>query len=465
MAEEPKITEWNPEYKTEEPLINNTSGGSDNRGFSIDTKTNRVRVGAGDYSYNVNEQGLYLGSEQFSSAPFSVSMAGAVIARNISLYSNTTNAITIDYGSNILLKEGGSIKFTSVTAPIACTATLVATGTGNIDNGTHSYKVTFGNYTGETSLGTASNEVTADATHKQVNLSAIPVSASGAVTKREIYRTKAGGIDYYLLTTILNNTETTYTDNIADADLTGEIANYKENDTFGKIIVNGVESLSLGANTFVGQWTGYEDTTGYNNTFIGYVAGEWNTTGYCNTFVGFGSGDENTTGSLNTFLGQLSGLNNVNGWYNTAVGADSLILNVDGGVNVAIGNGALYSNVSGGNNTAIGVSALDASIGSGNVALGYTAGAYETGSNAFYVNNQDRANTAGDKTLSLLYGVMAAAAANQKLTINGLLNQSVSKTPSAANDTGTAGDICWDANFIYVCVSTNTWKKVAIATW
>jgi hypothetical protein len=40
-----------------------------------------------------------------------------------------------------------------------------------------------------------------------------------------------------------------------------------------------------------------------------------------------------------------------------------------------------------------------------------------------------------------------------------------SKTPSSASDTGNAGDICWDANYIYICTATNTWKRVAIATW
>lgn len=39
------------------------------------------------------------------------------------------------------------------------------------------------------------------------------------------------------------------------------------------------------------------------------------------------------------------------------------------------------------------------------------------------------------------------------------------KTPSSATDTGTAGQICWDANFVYVCVATNTWKRSALSTW
>lgn len=39
------------------------------------------------------------------------------------------------------------------------------------------------------------------------------------------------------------------------------------------------------------------------------------------------------------------------------------------------------------------------------------------------------------------------------------------KTPSSASDTGNAGDICWDSNYVYICVATNTWKRSAIATW
>jgi hypothetical protein len=45
------------------------------------------------------------------------------------------------------------------------------------------------------------------------------------------------------------------------------------------------------------------------------------------------------------------------------------------------------------------------------------------------------------------------------------LNIPVTRTPASASATGTAGDICWDASYIYVCVAANTWERVAIATW
>lgn len=41
----------------------------------------------------------------------------------------------------------------------------------------------------------------------------------------------------------------------------------------------------------------------------------------------------------------------------------------------------------------------------------------------------------------------------------------VPKTPASAAAAGTAGTITWDSGFIYVCVATNTWKRIAIATW
>lgn len=37
--------------------------------------------------------------------------------------------------------------------------------------------------------------------------------------------------------------------------------------------------------------------------------------------------------------------------------------------------------------------------------------------------------------------------------------------PASATATGTAGDIRYDADYIYICTATDTWKRVAIATW
>jgi hypothetical protein len=38
-------------------------------------------------------------------------------------------------------------------------------------------------------------------------------------------------------------------------------------------------------------------------------------------------------------------------------------------------------------------------------------------------------------------------------------------TTQTGSSTGTPGQICWDANYIYVCTSTNVWKRVALSTF
>lgn len=38
-------------------------------------------------------------------------------------------------------------------------------------------------------------------------------------------------------------------------------------------------------------------------------------------------------------------------------------------------------------------------------------------------------------------------------------------TPASAGAVGTTGTIKWDANYIYICTATNTWKRAAISTW
>lgn len=38
-------------------------------------------------------------------------------------------------------------------------------------------------------------------------------------------------------------------------------------------------------------------------------------------------------------------------------------------------------------------------------------------------------------------------------------------TPTNSTDTGSAGDIAWDSDYIYICTATNTWKRLALSTW
>jgi hypothetical protein len=51
---------------------------------------------------------------------------------------------------------------------------------------------------------------------------------------------------------------------------------------------------------------------------------------------------------------------------------------------------------------------------------------------------------------------------NNFAAVNGKIDQA---TPASAGAAGVKGTIVYDGSFLYICSATNTWLKVAIATW
>ena len=49
--------------------------------------------------------------------------------------------------------------------------------------------------------------------------------------------------------------------------------------------------------------------------------------------------------------------------------------------------------------------------------------------------------------------------------VNGGLVLGSQTAPASASATGTAGEVRWDAGYVYVCVGTDTWKRAALTTW
>lgn len=186
-------------------------------------------------------------------------------------------------------------------------------------------------------------------------------------------------------------------------------------------------TLTGAGNTAVGASALAVNTSGYANTAIGYQAMLANTIGGSATFggntaVGAAAMISNISGDNNTAVGLDALYTNEVGYSNTAVGSNALGFGKDGYESVAVGFRALFNGGAAHQNTAVGVRSLNANLtGNNNVALGHFAGAYELGSNSFYVDNQDRTNTAGDKAKALLYGTFNAAPASQSLTINAVL--------------------------------------------
>ena len=53
----------------------------------------------------------------------------------------------------------------------------------------------------------------------------------------------------------------------------------------------------------------------------------------------------------------------------------------------------------------------------------------------------------------------------ENLTVETLSLDALNTAPSSASDTGVLGEIRIDADYIYICTATDTWKRVAIVTW
>lgn len=157
-------------------------------------------------------------------------------------------------------------------------------------------------------------------------------------------------------------------------------------------------SSGTAQNTFVGNYSGYNNKAGYYNVFLGFAAGSSNvssnnntcvgyrsgftmtgtgTTG-ANTFVGSNSGYNDNTGMANTFVGHLAGYSNQTGNYDTYLGAytdSKLPVTANSDYNTFIGHDAGHDlGNSADRNTIIGAQAGEhITTGVDNVIGGYSA--------------------------------------------------------------------------------------------
>ena len=165
-------------------------------------------------------------------------------------------------------------------------------------------------------------------------------------------------------------------------------------------------------NTAIGEKVLELNTAGQRNTAVGYsslnkVNGNSDNTavGYNalkltdnveNTAIGAEALSKNTSGNGNTALGFRALGEEFEGWQNIGIGTGAGMNIYGGGYNICIGAGAMGSTSFGGidpanypeNNVAVGgFSLANCKTGFNNVAIGYQAGASETGSNRLYIEN------------------------------------------------------------------------------
>lgn len=185
----------------------------------------------------------------------------------------------------------------------------------------------------------------------------------------------------------------------------------------------------------------------YVNGF-GNEACKYNTGQYSNGF-GYTALRNNTGLSSNGF--GYSALSSNIGDHSNGFGDTALDNNEGEYVNVMGTNAGAYN--TGDNNNGLGYKTLYLTSGSNNTAIGHNA---NSNSNAHENTTCLGANTTPNKSNQVVLG---------DVSVDTIKMGGTTRTPASATATGVKGEVCWDASYIYVCVDTNTWKRVAISTW
>jgi hypothetical protein len=95
----------------------------------------------------------------------------------------------------------------------------------------------------------------------------------------------------------------------------------------------------------------------------------------------------------------------------------------------------------------------------------------ESDFNAQGGDHDHRFRSSGDAQLLFLDGGenrvgIGTQTPTAKLDVNSdTVRVRTARTPASATAAGNAGDICWDSDYVYICVATNTWKRSALGSW
>lgn len=181
-------------------------------------------------------------------------------------------------------------------------------------------------------------------------------------------------------------------------------------------------------------------TTGTGASYVGGSSSSASNPGGSLTITLGAGGGSSATGGANNPAGNGGPFSIVGGGGGNSTGA--------GGTHTG-GNGSLISITSGAGGNATGASGTRVGGDSGAITIG--TGAVGTGASGN--------GTPGPIVFSI------GGSEKARLNSRGNLQLTSVSVPASAAATGTAGEIAWDSDYIYMCVAANTWKRVAISTW
>lgn len=420
----------------------------------VDPVTHRLLVSSSAAAGDVNWNGNANGAKK---------TIGSTDNQDIGLITNNTERVTVLKDGNVGIGTTAPSKRLHVAGtsashemqtdvglnlyyvPSPTSLSGVVSSGGSVDNGAHYYAVTFVTAIGESRPYFISSAITTTAGNNTVTLT-IPVSTDYRVTARKIYRTKAGANAYddYLLTTVNDNTTTSYVDTAADSSLTGsagasyfrtnttnygirfnDVSVFATDSQYTKLGYAAASSLTIGGRgVAVGSGAQQNVTSGFDNHTLGQSGMTSLTTGSGNCGFGYGIMQAVTTGYYNSafghdamiYAGTTSSYNAIFGAYAGFGSSGNSVYNYS----TILGAYAGYSLRTGLYNTFLGYQAGYATTtGEKSLFLGNQAGKYETSGYTLIVDTFDRSNESAQRTGALIYGIFNSTPANQILSLGG----------------------------------------------
>jgi len=383
-----------------------------------------------------------------------------------SAFMTTLGGTTV--GQNLFtIPNPSAIRYLQINADNSITALSGASLLSNIGGGTSSFSGAYADLTGKPTLGTAAalniggggaaNEVAYFPNSVVLTTGLIGNAGGGAIygvsvsTELElnanVLGVKAAGITNAMLAGSIDYSKLALTGAILNADLAGSIAPSK---------ITGTAAI-LGANIFTGSQqlssAGAASTPPLLISGALYSGGTGTTTQPHMLFQTSATTAATSWSTSGTYIG----INHPTGFAGDVIavkanGAAGFQLQFNSG-NMLIGGGysGLYHYFQPGGGFY--------GIGDGIVRLSNSTGTAAT----LQFGGTSSSFPSLKRSAALLQARLADDSAFA--TLDGKLILETSAAPSSASDTGSAGEVRWDASFIYVCIAANTWKRTAISTW
>jgi hypothetical protein len=172
-----------------------------------------------------------------------------------------------------------------------------------------------------------------------------------------------------------------------------------------------------------------------------------------------------------TVQGAVSQTANLQEWKNSS-GTSLAYVYPDGRIRVAAGSFAAGGVELGSTNYRLSVHSSGIYIVSNNTNTLFVSSSdvrLKAGSQLAFSNNASFASNAAssgiEQVSSGVLRVTDGGSNTRDLIVRNLRMSAPTLVPASAAATGSEGQIAWDADYIYICTATDTWKRVAIATW